>query len=101
MCTEYSCFKVYLDTATSIQDKISKIDQIMAALLDAALDGAGTSNTDEYMLDDGQSKIKQVYRSVDDIMKSYFDLEKIRIMLAQRINGRSVILRDKNSNLFC
>lgn len=97
----YSCPRVFLDTATTIQDKIAKIDLIMDALLDSAIDAAGTAGTDEYMLDDGQSKIRQIYRNVTDIKKAYTEFEQIRIMLALRINKRVSVLKDLNSNIIC
>lgn len=79
---------IYVDTATTNRAKIVKIDAIISALEDAALKSAGKANLTEYSLDDGQIKIRTMYRSTAEIMKAINDFEKIKQMYINRINGR-------------
>jgi hypothetical protein len=95
----YSCPKDYLDTCTETSDKIKKINTLISALEDSAIRAAASGEIEEYMLDDGQSKIRNVYRSIEDIANAILSFEKIREMLINRMPGnRSVVLRDRHAN---
>lgn len=88
---------IYLDTATSLRDKITKIDAIIDALLLIAADSADTENITEYSLDSGQTKIKTQYRGASDIMRSIENFEKLKNYYVNKLNGRSwKLLHSKN-----
>lgn len=89
---------LYIETATCLKDKIIKLDAIIAALEDAALKGAETQDIDEYWLDDGQTKIKNVFRDPNAIFQAILNYDKMRQIYINRLNGRGMRLVDFNSN---
>ncbi|MCK4884394.1 MAG: hypothetical protein KAS30_05965, partial [Candidatus Diapherotrites archaeon] len=50
-----------------------------------------------YMLDDGQTKINTAYKGTDAVIKSIHEMEKLRTMYENRLNGRHVKLVDSKS----
>lgn len=84
---------IYIESATSLVDKVNKIQQIIDALLDQQIAAVGNSFTDEYSVDDGQIKIKTIYRSPDSIARAINDYEKIKQQCLNRLNGRNRVLR--------
>lgn len=97
MVVEYVSCGIYLESATSLKDRIAKTLQVINALenqrLSAALDGS-KSNIKEYSLDDGQTKIKTVYRDLSEINNTIFALEKELERMYNKLNGRMVRLTD-------
>lgn len=94
----YSCSKTYLESATSVKEKIAKLDLIIAAMYEAAERAAASGEIEEYLIDDGQSKIKNIYRDIGSIANAIVGYEKLRQMYYNRLTGRKVTLRDLNSN---
>ena len=90
---------IYLESATCLKDKIAKMDLIIAALEDAALKGAEGVDIDEYWLDDGQTKIKNIFRDPNQIFKAIISYERMRQMYLNRLQGRGMRLVDFNSNI--
>lgn len=88
---------LYLECKTDLREKITAIEAIQAALLTTALKAAGTGNMTEYMLNDGQTIIKTVYRNSEEIIKAYDDYERIRQRLINQINGRMTRLVDSKN----
>jgi len=88
---------LYIESGTSLRDKVTKIDALITALEDIALNSAGNMDIEDYSLDDGQSKISTTYRDIDSIIKAISDFEKLRQMYINRINGRIVRLLPANS----
>jgi len=93
----YDSAAIYIQSATTLKGKIEKMDAIIAALEDAALDSASKSGIDQYSLDDGQSKIMTKYRSLEDINASITAFEMQRQRYVNRLNGRQVRLVDGRS----
>lgn len=79
----------YIDSATSLKDKICRIEAIIDKLLETALTSASTDNFTEYALDDGQSKIRATYKGTDAIFNSINTLERTKQIYVNRLNGRS------------
>ena len=94
---EYVSCGIYLESSTSLKDRITKTLQVINALenqrLSAALDGS-KSNIKEYSLDDGQTKIKTVYRDLVEINNAIIALEKELERMYNKLNGRMVRLTD-------
>ena len=88
---------IYIKTAKTHLDKIKKIDAIIDALENTALDAAANSDVTEYSLDDGQTKIKTMYRSSTEIIKAIQSYEQLKQMYVNRLNGRMVRLMDGKS----
>lgn len=92
----------YIESATSLQDKITKIDALIDLLFTTATKAALGDNISEYMLDDGQTIIKTVYRGADAVAKSIQDLQKLREIIQATLNRNSngsVIRLVDSSNL--
>lgn len=90
----YDTCGLYIMDATTIVEKITRIDSVIATLEDAALLGAESAHLETYKLDDGQSKIETTYRTIEDIEKAISAFERIRQRYVNRLNGRKVLLRD-------
>lgn len=90
---------IYIDSATTLQAKIVRINAIITALETTALKAAETGNVTEYSLDDGQTKINTMYRSPIEVQKSIDAFESIKQRYVNQLNGRVVRLVDsKNFN---
>lgn len=85
---EYNRASLYLETKSSIREKIIAIDAIIDALLVSAADAASNEGITEYWLDDGQTKIKTVYRSSESIFKGITAFQRLRQIYVNRLNGR-------------
>ena len=90
---------LYLESATCLKEKIEKMDLIITALEDAALKGAEGVDIDEYWLDDGQTKIKNIFRDPNQIFKAIISYERMRQMYLNRLQGRGMRLIDFGSNI--
>lgn len=90
----YENAAIYIETATSLNDKITKIDAVISALLSTALKSAANDHITEYNLDDGQTKIRTAYRGTAAIMNSIKEFETIKQMYVNQLNGRVMRLVD-------
>lgn len=88
---------LYIESLTSKLAKLTAIENIQASLLTTALKAVGTGNMSEYMLNDGQTIIKTVYRDASAIYAAYDNFEKIRQRMINQINGRIVRLVDSKN----
>jgi hypothetical protein len=87
----------YIGVATNARERIVRIDAIIFALENSAIKAAATGEITEYSLDDGQTKISQVYRNPLEIERSITAFERIRQMLINRITGRMTRLSDESN----
>lgn len=88
---------LYLDSVTDMLAKVKAIDAIIAALLVLAAGAVGKEDVKEYMLDDGQTKIRTEFRGMSAILKATTDYERLRQQYMNRLNGRTVRLVDSQS----
>lgn len=88
---------IYIDSATSNKAKVVAIDAIIDGLLSTAAKAATDENITEYMLNDGQTIIKSVYRGSEAIYASIAAFERLKQMYMNRINGRMVRLVDSKN----
>ena len=93
----YDSEGLYIESATSLADKICKIDAVIAVLFTTVLKAAGTDNFTEYVLDDGQTKIRATYKGADSVLKSIKVLETMKNYYVNQLNGRSFRLVDSKS----
>lgn len=93
----YSDISDFLATASGAKAKISKIDSIIDALLDAMATGATTANLEDYNFDDGQSKLQVKYRSISAITSQISKLESLKNYYSQKLRGRRTLLKDVNT----
>lgn len=82
------------DTGTTAQAKIVKIDAIINTLLDAQLEFAADPNKQEYGYEDGQTRVKMVYRDLNAVIAAIEGWERLKGLYINRINGRMIRLAD-------
>ena len=90
----------YVDSATSLKDKIQRLEAIITQLMTVALKAVETDNILEYSLDDGQTKIQTKYKGADQVLKSikaYEDLKERYKMMLNNQGKRKVRLLDENN----
>lgn len=93
----YESAAAYIDCATDLQARLIRINAIIFALEGSALKSAATGEITEYTLDDGQTKISQVYRNPAEIERSILAYEKIRERIINKLTGRMVRLSDESN----
>lgn len=99
---EFEKASIYIEKACTTKEKIAKVDQIISALLSAAIDGAANEGMTSYVLDDGQTKINCMYRSTDSVFQSIKSFEKLKTYYMNQLNGHTFRLVDsKNFNRNC
>lgn len=87
-----------------MEDKIDRIEAIITATEDAMLNAATNSDTKEYRLDDGQTKINVAYQSMTDMTASITKLEQLKHYYINQINGyqvRTVDFEDTRGLTIC
>jgi hypothetical protein len=94
----YSSIRVYIQSASELCDKIARLDQVIDALLLAAVGAAENSDVESYVLNDGQSTIQTNYRTPEDIAEAIEKFELIRQRYVNRFNGRIVRLVDMRAS---
>jgi len=95
-CT-YDSVSDYLQSADDMKDRITKIDGVIAGLYLSLEKAVSSGHIQEYHIDDGQSRIRTIYRSVPDIEKGILGFEKLRVLYENKISGRVINLRDFNT----
>jgi hypothetical protein len=93
----FKAASLYIGTCQSINDKITAIDAIQAALLITAMKAAEGGDISQYSLNDGKTIIQTSYRTAKDIMESYESWEVIKNKLINRKQGRVQRLVDKGT----
>lgn len=88
---------IFIRSSTSLHDKIAKIDLVIEALLDNALEQATKDNIKEYSLNDGQTIIRTEYNNSMQVEKSIQAFERLRQIYVNGINGRMIRLIDGKS----
>jgi signal transduction histidine kinase len=82
---------IYIEGAASLQDKISRIDQVIDALLTNALKAAAKQNISEYSLNDGQTQIKTAYKGTESVMQSIMAFEKLKSYYVLKLNKTGMV----------
>lgn len=86
---------VYIDSATSILERINRIDTIIDALiLQMSTVGTGHSDLASYSLNDGQTTIATQYTSPELIQNAITGFKRLRERYLNELNGRVMICRD-------
>lgn len=100
MAVYYDSAQAYIDTATTLRERIDRLSAIITALETSALKAAGTGNMSEYSLDDGQTKIRTVYRNAEEVANAITAFERIRQMWWARLSGRHTRLVDGKNFIY-
>lgn len=97
MAVVYDSAQKYIASAASNLEKITKIDEVIDALLATMLTAAESGHIEEYQLNDGQTTIRTKYKDVQAIEASIYALERMKQIYVNRINGRSFRLVDEKN----
>lgn len=90
---------LYIESTTDLRSKITRLNQVIDALISASIKGAANANMEEYSLDDGQTKIRAKYKDMAQIQAAINAFEKAKQIYVNRLNGRSFMLVDGKSFL--
>lgn len=93
----YNSPRAYIQSSSDVADKICRLDSLITALEDAAIAAAGGSDVQEYSLDDGQTKIREVYRSFSELEAGITAFIRLKNYYVNKYNGRITQLKDQNS----
>jgi peptidyl-tRNA hydrolase len=96
---EFYCESDYIESKTSLRAKIASIDAIILALMTSALKAATKDGIQEYWLDDGQTKIKTIYKGVDQIWASINNFKRLKIEYQEQLSGGRVTRLVDGKNL--
>lgn len=86
----------FIESRSSLQERIKAIDMLILALLDTMTRAALSDDTLEYRLNDGQTVIQRTYRSVEDISASIDALERIKNTYKRQLTGGVTRLINRN-----
>jgi hypothetical protein len=95
----YTSESQYLESCASLQQKITAIDAIITALITSATKAATKDGIQEYWLDDGQTKIKTIYKGVDQIWASINAFKRLRNEYVEQLSGGRIIRLVDGKNL--
>lgn len=93
----FASVRLYLQDASTIADRICRIEAIIDQLIITIAAAALDEPTSEYRLNDGQTIIHAGKRSVKQMVESLEGLETILQIYQNKYNGRSVRLVDHES----
>ncbi len=79
---------LYIESRSSIREKIAAIDAVISLLFQQMLTAATSENINEYQLNDGQTIIKQVFNGTKQITAAIQALRIMRQDYINQINGR-------------
>ena len=89
----------YIASKEDLKAKIFAVDNMIDAMMLSMAEAIGgqAPTISEYNLDDGQIKIKTVYRSILDVKNGINALESLKQMYMNRLKGRNIILRNEQT----
>ena len=86
---------LYIESATNLENRLTRICQIIEGLEAQQLIMAQgtTQDISEYSLNDGQVTIRTVYKSLSEITTALTFYERTKQKLLNQLNGRVIALR--------
>lgn len=97
MIVYYSSIRCYFQSKKTLADKIAACQQIIdnMNLLILEFSVNGNAGTGDYELDNGQTKVKGTYRSVEDLTRSINAVETMMWRYINQKEGRMTRLSDQ------
>ncbi len=92
----YYTIPQYIECQTTLLGKIQAYDKIIEGMELAYLEAVTSGHLSEYSMDDGQMKVRAIYRSITDMNMAIQGLEQIRQRYINRYNGRVRVMRSGN-----
>lgn len=87
----------YIDSRTTLAAKIAAIDNIINTLISTAANAAVNEDVTEYWLNDGQTQIKTIYRSMTQVEASIQKFIRLKNIYVNQYTGRVNILMDRKN----
>lgn len=84
---------IYIQSAADDYARLQRIESIIVALELQMLSSTANEPIQEYSLDDGQVKIRTMYRSIESMQKGIFVLEQMKNRLLNSLNGHQIVIR--------
>lgn len=101
MCYIFPTIKQYLTDAPTLENRIKRIDQLIDAMILSTLNVVSgddyNPNVSEYQLNDGQMTVRTLYKTNNDVFDSVKQLEQMKQMYMNQLNGRVMTMRDIRS----
>lgn len=101
MCCIFESPKIYLSSARTLQERIDRLELLIDAMILSTLNVVSgedyNPNVSEYQLNDGQMVVRTIYKTNNDVFSSIKQLEGIKQMYMNQLNGRVNSLRDIRS----
>lgn len=88
MAVFYPSFRAYFEDANDLCDKIDRLNVIINAQITLLATSSLEDDIEAYRLNDGQTIINVVRRSAEQITRSIRQLELVRNMYKNQLNGR-------------
>lgn len=82
----YDSCAIYVESATTLQDRLARINAVLLALENTALRSASNEDLTSYLLDNGQTKIQAMYRDSASLAKAILAFEQIRERIIAKLN---------------
>lgn len=84
----------YFGTCTEMDEKITKVQQVIDALLTLSLTAVENEIYEEYQLSDGQTTIRARYRGLSAILAAIKGYESIKQLYINQRQGRTMTMVD-------
>ena len=88
MNIEYMTISQYVECKSKLIGKIATYDILIESMEAAVLEATVSGHLNQWELDDGQMKVRSMYRSIGQMTDGLTGLIKIREMYINRLNGR-------------
>lgn len=86
-------FGSYVKAAMTTDQKICRLEEIIAIMYDSLAESALNQDISEYRMDDGQTKVQSIYRSASQITNAIEDLERLVQFHKNKSVPRTTVLR--------
>lgn len=93
----YDSAAIFIESKKTQIDRVNAIQAIIDSLLTVAATAASNDNIQEYWLDNGQTRIKCIYKGADAVFQSIKGFEKLKNYYLNQINGRRMTLVDSKN----
>lgn len=92
MNLEYTSISAYFEDKSKLIGKIATYDLLIESMEKTLMAGIESGHLLQWELDDGQVKVRSMYRNVKDLTEAMNGLIKMRQYYINKANGRSIRL---------
>ena len=96
MAVIYVSERLYIEDASTLQDLVQRLEAVRLCYIQTMAKGALRGDTEEYRLDDGQTRINVRVRSMEEMSDSLRKIEQTIQIYRNQYNGRSMKMVEFN-----